>query len=241
MPGFVDVSDMSAEEIKRLNRADEDSPAPASYSTDHVFAVAAMVWRKLGGYHKDAVYDSTEEGSKLRHQSNKIELHTNLVSMTKPTAADIELGRKSRDYAKGKLLSMLTDSISDYDRKLLEYASAESIPVKDRYALALIASAPSAYDRAEKKRELEAKVAEGVQAYLADIGAAVENAATVLKSNYSLNYGVYFITAITESGYIVFFAHKNNLATGASIRFKGRVKAHRDQYQTQLNRVKVTV
>jgi len=53
-----------------------------------------------------------------------------------------------------------------------------------------------------------------------------------------VNYGVFFTTAKTDQGCVAFFAYKEQLKPGR-YNIRGTVKAHRDDYQTQLNRVKV--
>lgn len=241
MPGFVDVTNMTSLEVKRLAQADEDYTPPAEFDTDVVFAVSAQVWNQFGGYHKEAVYKEVDGEAKLLHPSNKTEVMARLKNGQGISKNDAKLGAEIRKFCKSKLMAMLSDNISDYDRKLLEYASQDKISANDKYAIAIIASTPSAYDRAEKKRKLDEEVAQGQQSYIGDVGDKVSGSAKVLKSNFSTNYGIYFVTAITDSSNIIFFAHKNNLATAAEFKFKGTVKAHREQFQTQLNRVKVTV
>jgi hypothetical protein len=60
----------------------------------------------------------------------------------------------------------------------------------------------------------------------------------VIRSNYSVNYGVYFVNAVTALGQPVFFSYRQNLQTGSEYRISGTVKALRDD-ATQLNRVKI--
>jgi hypothetical protein len=60
----------------------------------------------------------------------------------------------------------------------------------------------------------------------------------VVKSVYSQNYGVYFITGVTASRQAVFFSFRERLAKGHQCRIRGTVKAHREN-STQLNRVRM--
>jgi hypothetical protein len=61
---------------------------------------------------------------------------------------------------------------------------------------------------------------------------------TVVKSVYSQNFGVFFITAITTDRRAVFFSYRDRLANGHQCRIRGTVKAHREN-STQLNRVRM--
>ena len=73
---------------------------------------------------------------------------------------------------------------------------------------------------------------------IAPVGHKVTADITVVKSVYSMNYGVYFVTAKTDTKHMVFFSYRDQMATGHRCRIAGTVKAHRDD-STQLNRVKV--
>lgn len=61
--------------------------------------------------------------------------------------------------------------------------------------------------------------------------------AEVVRANYSEKWNTFFIQAVTEDNYGVFFSHKEEIEPKTKIRFSGRVKAHRDNI-TQLHYVK---
>jgi hypothetical protein len=104
-----------------------------------------------------------------------------------------------------------------------------------RYEMALVASQIRAYEQAV---QLEAAM-EGISNELvADIGAKVDVEITVVKSVYSQNYSVFFITGITPDRRAVFFSYRDRLANGHQCRIRGTVKAHREN-STQLNRVRM--
>jgi hypothetical protein len=73
---------------------------------------------------------------------------------------------------------------------------------------------------------------------VAPVGEKVQLNVEVVKSVYSANYNVYFITAKTDGHQMVFFSYRERIQTGSWIMIRGSVKAHR-QDATQLNRVKV--
>jgi hypothetical protein len=99
----------------------------------------------------------------------------------------------------------------------------------------LVCSRPRAYEDAQQLEQ----AMEGISHEpLAPVGDRVDERVTVAKSVYSQNYGVYFITAVTESRHAVFFSYRERLATGHQCRVRGTVKAHREN-STQLNRVRI--
>ena len=104
-----------------------------------------------------------------------------------------------------------------------------------RYELALVPSQIKSYEEAV---QLEAAM-EGIRNEpVAPVGDKVDLEITVVKSVYSQNYGVYFITAVTPSKQAVFFSFRERLSNGHQCRIRGTVKAHREN-STQLNRVRV--
>jgi hypothetical protein len=60
----------------------------------------------------------------------------------------------------------------------------------------------------------------------------------VISANYSQQYNIFWIRAITEQDQPVMFSNKEKFDAGTSITIQGKVKAHRDNL-TQLNYVKV--
>ena len=75
MPGFVDVTGWTSEEVKRLGQRDDDfgevdsprrrktyvRPASARYSVSDVWAAACAAHRVNGGYFKEYVYEHLED------------------------------------------------------------------------------------------------------------------------------------------------------------------------------------
>jgi hypothetical protein len=59
----------------------------------------------------------------------------------------------------------------------------------------------------------------------------------VLRTVYSRRYDTYYVTAMNKDDNVVFFGYCIGIASGKKIHIRGTVKAHRDNGQTQLNRV----
>jgi hypothetical protein len=105
----------------------------------------------------------------------------------------------------------------------------------DRYEIALVTSQIRAFREGTR---IEAVMDDVNRAPLADVGAKVSGHAQVVKSVFSQNYNVYFVTAKTDSNHMVFFSYRERLAVDSEIDFRGTVKAHRPD-ATQLNRVRL--
>ena len=84
----------------------------------------------------------------------------------------------------------------------------------------------------------EQMVASADTSPLAAVGARVAVDAVVVRSVYSQNYNVHFVTARTQCNRLVFFSYREGLDADTPIRVRGTVKAHRPD-STQLNRVKL--
>ena len=198
---------------------------------EQAFALSARVHRELGGYFKDG--DVTPGTI-----SNKVRLLQYIIDGDKATEADLARGKELLAHCRGLIMKKLANDINQYDSVILEVANRDTITDADRYHLALLASVPQTVARVEQHRQQEEKIADRAQSYLGAVGAKVTVNIEVVRSNFSVNYGVFFTTAKTDQGCVAFFAYKEQLKPGRySIR--GTVKAHRDDYQTQLNRVKV--
>lgn len=208
-------------------------PVLVELPTQQVFALSARVYRELGGYFK-----STDINASPMRVSNKTLLQRYVMEQQTATPEDQAYGQEMLAFCRGLLMKKLSNDIGQYDDVLLEISNRASITSNDNYHLALIASVPQTLRRVQQRQQQNNQLLDHAESYLANVGARVQTAIEVIRSNFSANYGVYFVTAKTPDNHVVFFAHKNNLAAG-QYQIKGTVKAHRDDFQTQLNRVKV--
>lgn len=198
---------------------------------EQAFALSARVHRELGGYFKDG--DVTPGTI-----SNKVRLLQYVIDGDKATEADLARGQELLAHCRGLIMKKLANDINQYDSVILEVANRDTITDADRYHLALLASVPQTVARVEQRRQQDQKIADRAESYLGAVGTKVTANMEVVRSTFSTNYGVFFTTAKTDHGCVVFFAYKQQLKPGCYM-IRGTVKAHRDDYQTQLNRVKV--
>jgi hypothetical protein len=102
----------------------------------------------------------------------------------------------------------------------------------------VIASLPSCYDRGVKRDNQNRKLETASGGFIGKAGDKIKATVEVVRSVYSQQWNVYFVSGITTDDQAVFFSYKNAIDSGNVINIAGTVKAHRDN-STQLNRVKV--
>jgi hypothetical protein len=214
---------------------------PAAWSAETVWTSAAYAHRvNAGDYLKDPEYardaDGLWTGNVLRLRNRDV-MRKALGDDSLITDTDRELGRRARDYiSKQILVKALKGTLSEFEQSLQRaVAMTEFDEWTSRVELAIVASQIRSYEQAV---QLEAAM-EGISAEpVAAVGAKVDTEITVVKSVYSQNFGVYFITAVTPDRQAVFFSYRERLANGHQCRVRGTVKAHREN-STQLNRVRI--
>jgi len=212
-----------------------------AWTAETVWAAAAYAHRINGGdYLKDPEYardaDGQWTGNVLRLRNRDV-MRQALGDETVITDSDRNLGSRARDYiSKQILVKALKGILTEFEQSLQgAVAMTEFDEWTSRVELAIVASQIRSYEQAV---QLEAAM-EGIRSEpVADVGAKVDTDITVVKSVYSQNFGVYFITAVTADKQALFFSYRERLANGHRCRVRGTVKAHRDN-STQLNRVRI--
>jgi hypothetical protein len=215
---------------------------PVAWTADTVWAAAAYAHRINGGeYLKDPEYAKDHLGlwlDTIVRPRNRDVMKQALDDHSVITEADRDLGNRGRDWlSKTIMMKTLKGTVlSEFEQGLQRTVTMTEFDEWGcRYELALVASQIRAYEQAV---QLEAAM-EGISAEpIADIGAKVDVEITVVKSVYSQNYNVFFITGITPDKRAVFFSYRDRLANGHRCRVRGTVKAHREN-STQLNRVRM--
>jgi hypothetical protein len=215
---------------------------PVAWSAETVWAAAAHAHRvNSGEYLKDPEYARDDEGlwlDTIVRPRNRDIMKRALDDDSVITDQDRDLGHRARDWlSKNMMVKALKGSaLSEFEQGLQRAVGLTEFDEWGcRYELALVASQIRAYEQAV---QLEAAM-EGISAEpIAAIGEKVDVEITVVKSVYSQNFGVFFITGITSDRRAVFFSYRDRLANGHQCRIRGTVKAHREN-STQLNRVRM--
>ena len=170
-------------------------------------------------------------------EPNKAHMWAAIMDTSRVTSEDIDVGRQARDYVRKNLVvKALKGPLGDFDQALSAVVEMDEFMTgADRYEIALVTSQIRAWREGTR---IEAVMTDVDSTPLSDVGDKVEGHAQVIKTVYSTNYNVYFVTAKTETNQLVFFSYRDKLAVGTEIHFRGNVKAHRTD-ATQLNRVRL--
>jgi len=223
-------------------RRPRQQPADTVVSAQVVWGAAAYADRINGvEYRKEPEYlvraDGTFDGNTIVRQPNKIHMWEAIRDNSLITDADRELGRLAHDYVRKNLVvRALKGTLSEFDQALTASVDMEQFMTgADRYEIALVTSQIRAYREGTR---LEAVMEDVITTPVAEVGEKIQLNVEVVKSVYSANYNVYFITAKTDGHQMVFFSYREKIKNGSWITIRGSVKAHRPD-ATQLNRVKV--
>ena len=255
MPGFVDVSNMTAQEIKRMGQIDDDyetprqtwkpkaKPAGAKHSVDNVWGAACAAQRINGSYVKETQhrFDENTNTTVVVKQRNRDIMADILANPAVLTVEDIAQGQECRKFLEQDItLRGLKGRLTEFDTAISKTVavSEEFDTVTHKYELAVVASLPASHQRSLARQEVDSRVRQTAGGHVGTPDAKVDLDVEVVSANYSQSYGIFWVTAITQDNQAVFFSYRSKLITGSWIHIKGTVKAHRDG-KTQLNRVKV--
>lgn len=208
-----------------------------AYNVADVFAAAAAAYRINGAYIKqDEITFHENGGYTLDKTANKTLVHQFLKGDFDLRDEDREMGDKIRLFCHGLSFKILTGkTLSDFEQAMLKVADMEK--TDSNYYIAIIASLPASYQRSLVRQEQDARLREASGCIDAEVGAKVELDIDVVRCNYSNEWCVFYVTAITEGG-LVYFARNDNVEVGSKIRIKGKVKRHKED-RTQLSHVKI--
>lgn len=205
-----------------------------NFNASDVWAAACAAQRINGNYVK--AVSEVAEGQNVKTNRQIVEMFLGQTDLIQQ--ADRDLAEKVRTYYKGFTFRILKGiKLNEFDSTAMTIANRDTI--ESTYDLAVICSLPSCYERAVKRDSVNQRVEFASGGFISSPGSKVRlNNIEVLKSNYSQQYGVYFVTCLTAEDQVLFFSYKNGLEVGKFVSIEATVKAHRDN-STQLNRAKV--
>ena len=259
MPGFVDVSGMTYEDVRRMGHADDyddidhqrrgHTPARTNtvlqtgHSVSDVWGAACAAQRVNGGYYKEAsyVWDEVAQGNVLVKYRNRDVMMQFLQNPDRILIDDIEAGEKLREYLEQDItFRALKGQLTDFDK-----STKQCLVVKDRfytvshrYELAVIAALPNSAQRNQERQSAEQRIQFAQGGFVGNIGDQVTVNIEVIRSFYKKEFNIYFITGITDQDQVVTFGLKETFNTGTHLTVRGKVKGQRDK-TTQLNYAKV--
>ena len=255
MPGFVDVSGMSSEDVRRMGHADDYDDADyralrksrslpqVGYSVSDVWAAACAAQRVNGGYYKEPSYewDEVANTNRLTRRRNRDVMMEFLQNPHRLLVDDVEAGEQVREFLQKDItFRALKGRLTDFDS-----ATSKCIAVQDgfytvthRYELAVVAALPNSVRRSQERQNTEQRLKFAQGGLIGKPGDRVTAKVEVLGANYSQQYNIFWIRGITDQDQPVTFSNKEKFDVGTHLTIQGKVKAHRDNL-TQLNYVKV--
>jgi len=211
---------------------------------DTVWSAACAAQRINGEYVKAVTsYVTNEDILPESEQTPPKEINRDIINrlVADPsliTDADRVQAEAVRKYYKAFTFKILQGKmLSEFDNNAMVIANRDVIEAT--YDVAVIASLPASYERAVKRDTLNRKIESASGGFVGRVGDKVNLKIEVVRSVFSQQWNVYFITGITSDDQPVFFSYREAIPNGKSIVAQGTVKAHRDN-TTQLNRVKVS-
>jgi hypothetical protein len=227
----------SAKSVARKNQA-EVRKFPAA----NVWAAACAAQRINGEYLKEPKTDYNENYEAIRtREANKVVMRKIMIDTPElVTDEDHRHAQDARQYWQCKMMEVLSEKANDFTRTAVELAGREEFAANDWLGLATIACLPQSWvsglerdARTEKKMDAQM----GSQ-HFGKISDKVQGELTVMESRYSQKWETWYVTAKVGAN-VVLFAYRSELKPDTTHKFKGTVKAHRDDNVTQLNRVRL--
>ena len=259
MPGFVDVSNMTAREVRMMDHAaDYDEPAGYQprrqwkarakpegirHSVDNVWGAAVAAQRMNGSYVKETTYilDMDKNISVVDKRRNRDIMVEILANPALLTVEDIAQGQECRKFLQNDItFRALKNKLTEFDGAVSKVLAVEDDfdSVKHKYELAVVACLPQSHARTLERQAVQDRVRQTSGELIGAPGDKVQLDVEIVKSNYSQQWNTWYATGVTQDNSAVFFAYRQELARGAKHTIQGTVKAHKDG-STQLNRVSI--
>jgi hypothetical protein len=252
MPGFVDVSGWTSEDVRRLGHEDDDidfGPTPGrrntvlqvGYSASDVWAAACAAQRINDGYYKEEQWMPNATPPYISKRRNRDLMMEFLASPTDLTTDDVEAGEQCRKYLEQDLVfRAVKGQLTDFDRSVQKVLAVKDrfYTVGNRYELAVVASLPNSMARSQARQAMNDRIQSARGGLFGTVGEKVTVNVEVLSAQYRQEYNIFWIRAITDQDQPVLFSSKTKYDANTWLTIRGKVKAHRDNL-TQLNYVKV--
>lgn len=207
------------------------------FTADQVWGLAVRADTINEGYCKESVWGQSDSGeSKIIKTANKVMVKQWLREGASPTEAEVESGRKYRDYFKTFTLKALTGQINDFERTAMKIAAKDEFTGRDMLDFAIISCLPSVARRDQARTELKREIYASEQ-LTGNPGDYVTGDITVISTRFNPDYNKFKINARMGESFIDFWFSRE---LKGECRIKGKIKAVRGDKTTQLNFVKIS-
>jgi tellurite resistance protein len=205
----------------------------AAVDADLMWAAACTAYRLNNGYYKQPEL----VGDQVVRHTNRDLVEQALANAVLITDADRAMGADCRRHlASSVTMQALRTELNEWAKVTARVCSLDTIT--SRYDMAVITAMPHSYARQLRKESVDARLARCNEGAVGNIGAKIDLNIEVMRSNYSEKFNTWFVSAITDTNYSVFFSYRESIEPETHVAIRGTVKRHNDR-STQLNRVKV--
>jgi hypothetical protein len=257
MPGFVDVTNMTAREVRMMDHAaDADEtyqprrqwkpktrPEGVKHSVDNVWGAAVAAQRMNGSYVKETMYkfDEDKNTTVVHYQRNRDIMADVLANPALLTVEDIAQGQECLRFLQNDItFRALKNKLTEFDTAVSKVLAVtdEFDTVKHKYELAVVACLPQSHQRSLAREANQARIQQTTGEYIGQVKDKVTINVEIIRCVFSQNYNTWFATAVTQENRAVFFSIRESYDAGTWLTIRGTVKAHKDG-STQLNRVSI--
>ena len=205
----------------------------AAVDADLMWAAACTAYRLNNGYYKQPEL----VGDQVVRHTNRDLVEQALANAVLITDADRAMGADCRRHlASSVTMQALRTELNEWAKVTARVCSLDTIT--SRYDMAVITAMPHSYARQLRKESVDARLARCNEGAVGNIGAKIDLNIEVMRSNYSEKFNTWFVSAITDTNYSVFFSYRESIEPETHVAIRGTVKRHNDR-STQLNSVKV--
>lgn len=250
MSDFVDVSNMTPEEIRRLGHEDDEETNQRQRRSYHAYRNTAKIKKPSFSYDADKVWGASVVAFRTNngyvkalapgvpaHKTNRQIVEDILSNDTPIDIADIEEGRKIRQYFKGLTFKVIEGkTLNEFLKNAMEIADKEQIT--DNLGVGTICSLPATYNKMASRDDVNRRINWATGGNLGVVGDKTKQTIEIVKQIWSQKWNTYYLTGINSEDQVLFFAYKNNIEIGDCVTIEGKIKSHRDN-STQLSHVKV--
>jgi hypothetical protein len=200
---------------------------------DLMWAAACTAYRLNNGYYKQPELI----GDQVVSHTNRNLVEQALANAALITDADRAMGQDCRRHlASAVTMQALRTELNEWAKVTARVCGLDEIT--SRYDMSVITAMPHSYARQLRKESVDARLARCNEGSVGNVGAKVELNIEVMRSNYSEKFNTWFVSAITDTNYSVFFSYRESIEPETYVAIRGTVKRHNDR-STQLNRVKL--
>jgi tellurite resistance protein len=205
----------------------------AAIDADLMWAAACTAYRLNNGYYKQPEL----VGDQVVRPTNRDLVEQALANAVLITDADRAMGADCRRHlASSVTMQALRTELNEWAKVTARVCSLDTIT--SRYDMSVITAMPHSYARQLRKESVDARLARCNEGAVGNIGAKIDLNIEVMRSNYSEKFNTWFVSAITDTNYSVFFSYRESIEPETHVAIRSTVKRHNDR-STQLNRVKV--